>query len=406
MPIQFINKARYFRIGQQAPKNSCFKGTVTPQSIFGGAGSYFDYTERYAGKENDSLMSYTGRYGATVSSDGNLDSKEKIEAFKQKGIEALSKDGAICYEFVLSMKDYDTASSYSIVNQEQFSSVIKTIMPSYLRSIGLDPNNVSWWEDFHPENRTSTIPHPHVHILFFENEPTGTFDKTYGKLPKRSLNDFKRMFSNQLLKREYSGRYRELFEDINVSRRRILEKTKHTDLSRVKNLKELYAVLPSSGRLQINSANMIPYREAVYSVVDNLLSSKECRQEWKNYLDALDRYDREIDSKTGSSISSRKDTEVVKVKEQIANLILSGRKVYEEENSYEKVLENTNHKESEGNRGRIYKGTDIVRSRLSGRNSSLPVKRLVNGLLAQRQREIEQEINQYLDQGKGYSVDL
>ena len=406
MPIQFINKARYFRIGQQAPKNSCFKGTVTPQSIFGGAGSYFDYTERYAGKESDSLMNYTGRYGATVSSDGNLDSREKIEAFKQKGIEALSKEGAVCYEFVLSMKDYDTASSYSIVNQEQFSSVIKTIMPSYLKSIGLDPNNVSWWEDFHPENRTSTIPHPHVHILFFENEPTGTFDRTYGKLPKRSLDDFKRMFSNQLLKREYSGRYRELFEDINVSRRKILEKTKHTDLSRVRSLKELYAVLPSSGRLQINSANMIPYREAVYSVVDSLLSSKECREEWKNYLDALDRYDREIDSKAGSSISSRKDTEVVKVKEQIANLILSGRKGYEEENSYEKVLENTNHKESEGNKGRIYKDTDIVRSRLSGRNSSLPVKRLVNGLLAQRQREIEQEIDQYLDQGKGYSMDL
>ncbi|MBR4470830.1 MAG: hypothetical protein IKS54_05930, partial [Erysipelotrichaceae bacterium] len=128
--------------------------------------------------------------------------------------------------------------------------------------------------------------------------------------------------------------------------------------------------------------------------------------EWKNYLDALDRYDREIDSKAGSSISSRKDTEVVKVKEQIANLILSGRKGYEEENSYEKVLENTNHKESEGNKGRIYKDTDIVRSRLSGRNSSLPVKRLVNGLLAQRQREIEQEIDQYLDQGKGYSMDL
>ena len=65
MPVQFISKARYFRIGQVAPKNSCFKGTVTPQSIFGGAGSYFDYTERYVGKESDSLMNYTGRYGST-----------------------------------------------------------------------------------------------------------------------------------------------------------------------------------------------------------------------------------------------------------------------------------------------------------------------------------------------------
>ena len=406
MPIQFINKARYFKIGQAAPKNSCFKGTVTPQSIFGGSGSYFDYTERYVGKESDSLMNYTGRYGSTVSSDGDLDTEEKIEAFKEKGIEALNKDGAICYEFVLSMKDYDTASNYNIVNQEQFSSVLKTIMPSYLKSIGLDPNNVSWWEDFHPENRTSTIPHPHVHILFFENEPTGTFNKTYGKLPKKSLDGFKRMFSNQLLKREYSGKYGELFSDINISRQNILDKTKHIDLNKVKNLKDLYAVLPSSGRLQINSANMIPYREAVYRVVDNLLSSRECRKEWENYLDSLDRYESEINSKAGGSVSSRKDAEIDKIKEQIANHILSGRKGYEKENSYEKVLENRNHKEIEGNKGRTYKDPDIVRSRLSERNSSLPVKRVINGLLAQRQREIENEIEQYLDQGKGYSMTL
>lgn len=406
MPIQFINKARYFRMGQEAPRNSCFKGTVTPQSIFGGAGSYFDYTERYVGKEADSLMNYTGRYGSTVSSDGDLNTQEKIEVFKEKGIEALSKDGAVCYEFVLSMKDYDTASNYNIVNQEQFSSVIKMIMPSYLKSIGLDPNNVSWWEDFHPENRTSTIPHPHVHILFFENELTGTFDKTYGKLPKKSLDDFKRMFANQLLKREYSGKYSELFRDINVSRQNILEKTKHTDLSKVKDLRDLYAVLPSSGRLQINSANMVPYREAVFRVVDNLLSSKECRKEWESYLNALDRYDREIDSKTGDAVSSRKEIEIAKIREQIANHILSGRKGFERENGYDKVLENRNHKEIEGNKGKIYKDTDIVRSRLSERNSSIPVKRVINGLLAQRQREIENEIEQYLDQGKGYSMNL
>ena len=404
--IQFINKARYFKMGQSAPKNSCFKGTVTPQSIFGGAGSYFDYTERYVGKESDSLMNYTGRYGSTVSSDGDLDTDEKIQAFKEKGIEALSKDGAICYEFVLSMKDYDTASNYNIVNQEQFSSVIKTIMPSYLKSIGLDPDNVSWWEDFHPENRTSTIPHPHMHILFFENEPSGTFGRTYGKLPKKSLESFRRMFANQLLKREDMSQYRKLFNDINISRDHVLERMKHIDLSKVKSIKDLYAILPSDGRLQINSANMAPYRDAIYKVVDNLLSSKECSEQWEAFTNTLDRYEKEIDSKAGGNVSSRKDTEIDKIKEQIANHILSGRKGFEKENSYEKILENRNHREIEGNRGRTYKDPGIVRSRLSERNSSLPVKRVINGLLAQRQREIENEIEQYLDQGKGYSMSL
>ena len=398
MTIQFINKARYFQIGKQAPRNSCFRGTVTPQSIFGGAGSYFDYTERYVGKECDSLMNYTGRYGATVSSDGNLDTENKKQEFKEKGIKALSKEGAICYEFVLSLKDYDTASKFNIVNQEQFSAVIRQIMPSYLKSIGLDPNNVSWWEDFHPENRTSSIPHPHVHLLFFENEPSHTFDRTYGKLPKKALNDFKRMFSNQLLKREDQGRYRDLFDNINVSRRNVLDKAKHTDLNRVKSLKDLYAILPSSGRLQINSTGMMPYRDVVYRVVDSLLESKECSEMWNSYLKSLDIYEQQINSKVGSDISSRKDTEISKIRDQIANYILSGRKDYIGENRYDRILENRNHRMSEGNAGRLYRDTDIVRSRLNSRNSDMSIRKGIGRLLAQRQREIEQEIEQYLNQ--------
>lgn len=396
MPVQFISRARYFRIGEKAPKNSCFRGTVTPESIFGGAGSYFNYTERYVGKKCDSLMNYTGRYGSTVSSDGRLDSEEKIDAFRKKGLEALGREGAVCYEFVISLKDYDTASDYAIVNQEQFSSVIRTIMPSWLKSIGLDPNNVSWWEDFHPENRTSIVPHPHVHLLFFENEPSGTFDRSYGKLPKRALGDFKRMFASRLLKREYSGRYRQLFDDINVSRKRILDRTRHADLSKVKDLKDLYVVLPSSGRLQINSANMIPYREAVLRVVDSLLESEECADEWHSYLEALQRYDSHIRDESGDDASSRKDFETAKMRDQIANLILSGRKGFRMYSSDEIPAENNGSSKAGGRRSDSVSG--YRRPAAPVKNPSNSAKKLISGLLAKRRREIEQEIESYLNQ--------
>lgn len=399
-------KVRYFRMGEAAPKNSCFKGTVTPHSIFGGSGSYFDYCERYIGKEEKSLMNYTGRYGCTMSSEGYLDTKEKSDAFKQGGIESLSKKGAVVYEIVCSMQDYERASNYNLTNQEQFSQAISSIMPVYLTSIGLDPYNVSWWEDFHPENRTSTVPHPHVHILFFEKEPSHRFDESYGKLPKKALDSFKRMFANEMLKREDQSLYRDMFNDINTSKRMVLESMEHADLTKVKSIKDLYAVLPKSGRLQINSANMAPYREAVYRVVDSLLQSKDCKEQWNEYLSTLDRYESKVDRKINSGVSNRKEAEIDKIRDQIANHILSGRKGFEKENSYEKVLENRNHKEIEGSKGKVYKDTDIVRSRLSNRNSSLPVKRVINGLLAQRQREIENEIEQYLDQGKGYSMTM
>ena len=163
-----ICKARYFRMGEKAPKNSCFKGKVSPASIFGGSNSYFNYTERYndSDKEKASLIDYTGRYEHTMTSDGFLDTEEKKKAFKDKGLESLSKEGSVVYEIICSMENYEKASNYSLTNQDQFSAVITKIMPSYIRSIGLDPRNVTWWEDFHPENRTSITPHPHIHLLF------------------------------------------------------------------------------------------------------------------------------------------------------------------------------------------------------------------------------------------------
>ena len=323
-----ICKARYFRIGEKAPKNSCFKGTVSPASIFGGSSSYFNYTERYndGDKEKGSLIDYTGRYEHTMTSDGFLDTEEKRKQFKDKGKECLSKEGSVVYEIICSMENYEKASNYTLTNQDQFSAVVTKIMPSYIRSIGLDPRNVTWWEDFHPENRTSITPHPHIHLLFFENEPSHTFDHLYGRLPRKALNDFKRMFANEMIKRQDYGRYREIFKDINMNKAKVLDRVRHINFDNVKTVKDLYAILPEEGRLQINSFHMAPYREAIFKVVDDLLESRKCREQWHSYVDALERYDDMIDSQNHYEISTRKETEIIKIREKIANAILQGKK--------------------------------------------------------------------------------
>lgn len=391
-------KVRYFKIGEQAPKNSCFKGIVTPESIFGGAGSYFNYCERYVDKENTSLMKYTSRYGFTYSDDGYLDTKEKKQAFIDKGKQSISKEGSIVYEIVCSLADYEVASKYDLTGQEQFAAITSVILPRFLTTIGLEPNNVSWWQDFHPENRTSTTPHPHIHLLFFEDEPTHAFARSYGKLPKKALNKFKMMFASEMIKREDQSIYKDLFNDINFSKRNLLDNIKHTNFDRVDSLKDLYAILPKSGRLQINSANMAPYRQEVYKVVDKLLESKECKEVWKQFIDSLDKYEYLINQKVDSNISSRKDVEITKIKEQIANAILSGKKDFMEENKYENMIKNVNYKSSDGTKGQTYKDKDIIRNRLNHRNSGLATKRMINGMLAKRQNEIEMEIEQYLNQ--------
>lgn len=397
-------------MGEKAPKNSCFKGKVSPASIFGGSNSYFNYTERYndSDKEKASLIDYTGRYEHTMTSDGFLDTEEKKKAFKDKGLESLSKEGSVVYEIICSMENYEKASNYSLTNQDQFSAVITKIMPSYIRSIGLDPRNVTWWEDFHPENRTSITPHPHIHLLFYENEPSHTFDHLYGKLPRKALNDFKRMFANEMIKRQDYGRYREIFDDINMNKAKVLDRVRHINFDNVKTVKDLYSILPEEGRLQINSFHMAPYRETIFKVVDDLLESKKCREQWHSYVDALERYDDMIDSQNHYEISARKETEIAKTREQIANTILKTKKDFTRDSSYEKLLSNENHRPIDGEKGKTYKDPDIVRDRLSSRNPEPHVNRLINGLLAQRQKEIEQEIEEYLDMGrdKGYEISL
>ncbi|MCR5095620.1 MAG: hypothetical protein K6A70_02655 [Erysipelotrichaceae bacterium] len=400
-----IVKARYFKIGQSAPRNSCFKGTVTPSSIFGGSNSYFSYTERYSDIEKDkggSLLDYTGRYGYTMSSDGLLDSEEKKKAFKQKGMECLSKEGSVVYELIVSLKDYDTADDYHLSNQEQFSVAIDKIMPSYIRSLGLDPDNVSWWEDFHPENRTSITPHPHIHLLFYENEPSHSFDHLYGKLPKKSLNDFKRMFANEMIRRQDQSKYRELFDDINISKTKVLDRVRHIDLDRVKTVKDLYAILPDKGRLQINSYHMAPYRETIYKVVDRLLESRDCRDAWRSYKAALERYDDVVNYKNHYANSDRSMTEIAKTKQQIANLILQGKKDFIRDNSYDRLLSNDNYRSADGEKGKTYKDPSIVRDRLSSRNPDKAIAKGIGSLLSKRQREIEKEISEYLDLDKSY----
>ena len=193
-----------------------------------------------------------------------------------------------------------------------------------------------------------------------------------------------------------------------MNKAKVLDRVKHINLDNVKTVRDLYAILPEEGRLQINSVHMAPYRETVYRVVDDLLESKKCREQWHSYIDSLKRYDDIIDSLNRYEKSARKETEIAKTREQIANTVLQGKKDFIKDSSYEKLLSNENHRSIDDEKGKIYKDPSIVRDRLSSRNPEPNVKRLINGLLAKRQKEIEQEIEEYLDLGrdKGYEMSL
>ena len=99
-------------------------------------------------------------------------------------------------------------------------------------------------------------------------------------------------------------------------------------------------------------------------------------------------------------------TEIRKTKQQIANLILQGKKDFIRDNSYGRLLSNDNYKSADGEKGKIYKDPSIVRDRLSSRNPDRSIRKGISGLLAKRQKEIEKEIDQYLGKDKGYGMSL
>ena len=205
-----------------------------------------------------------------------------------------------------------------------------------------------------------------------------------------------------------------MFNDINTSKTKVLDRVTHINLDRVETVKDLYAVLPDKGRLQINSYHMAPYKETIYKVVDNLLESKECKESWNRYTKALQKYDslnshRYYSPDIGDYYwkrSDRGEKEIAKTRQQIANLILQGKKDFIRDISYEKVLTNDNYRSVDGDKGKIYKDPHIVRDRLSSRNPEPHTKSLVNGFLAKRQKEIENEIEKYLGRDQGYGMSL
>ena len=155
---------------------------------------------------------------------------------------------------------------------------------------------------------------------------------------------------------------------------------------------------------------MVPYKETIYKVVDSLLESKDCRKQWNSYKEALQRYDsmnshRYWSPETGDYYWQRSDRgkrEIVKTKKQIANLILQGKKDFNRDNSYDRLLSNDNYRSADGDKGKIYKDPSIVRDRLSSRNPDKAIAKGIGSLLSKRQREIEKEISEYLDLDKSY----
>ena len=346
----------FLQYGKHAPSNSGFKGIVTTESVFGGFVNYLvrdkaisnsmdDELVRGKGEQakhtansllhsehglDGSLMDYTSRETATKNSndktyftmtnEGKLYSQEQREEWIRNSMKSFSKDGDLIWTLVVSLDNYDLLNEYELKTQEDFASTTQKALNKTFKKIGLDPNNMIWWEDFH-----TNTDHPHMHITFLEKEHT----RDRGKFTEKEIDKVKTTIITEIAARK---RYKELYlqesEDalkmINPLKKEVISQMETLSYKTLKDVSNLYSQLPRSGRLQYNSANMAPYKKQLDNIVEQILKSDSLKESYKKFADHLKTFDENMNAIGNEKISHMFESEDSKLRTQIANEILRG----------------------------------------------------------------------------------
>lgn len=337
-----IVKSFFFQYGKNAPSNSEYKEVMTTDSLFGG---FFEYTDRkeavknsatnteekqlnISNVESKSFVGYTSRENAvvnsakqnyfTMSNEGKLYTKEEREQWVNNSKQYFSQEGDIAWSLVVSIKNYELLKKYGFNGQDDFAKTAQYVMNKSFRNLKMDLSNMVWWEDYHTNTK-----HPHMHITFIEKEN----HRARGKFTQKELNTLKRNFVSQIAARaNYLEMYHEdpieVLKNIKKERKTIVDGTAELNYRTIENVVNLYAKLPTKGRLQYNSAAMIPFRERLDLIVDDLLKVTEIKKEYDSFTNKLKSLNQIMNESTGETKDHLVDSEDKKLRTQIANAIL------------------------------------------------------------------------------------
>lgn len=377
----------FLQYGKHAPSNSGFKGIVTTESVFGGFVNYLvrdkaisnsmdDELVRGKGEQAEktvssllhsehgldgSLMDYTSRENATKNSndkayftmtnEGKIYSQEQREEWIRNSMKSFSKDGDLIWTLVVSLDNYDLLNEYELKTQEDFASTTQKALNKTFKKIGLDPNNMIWWEDFH-----TNTDHPHMHITFLEKEHT----RDRGKFTEKEIDKVKTTIITEIAARK---RYKELYlqesEDalkmINPLKKEVISQMETLSYKTLKDVSNLYSQLPRSGRVQYNSANMAPYKNQLDNIVEQILKSDSLKESYKKFADHLKTFDENMNAIGNEKISHMFESEDSKLRTQIANEILRG---------FKEVKQDLSEKANKVHDWKMEHGTQLLRDAL------------------------------------------
>ena len=295
-----------------------------------------NFLNDYMNYTNDEVFTDEKSESFCWSTNGDINCLEDIKANPK-----LDRKG-IVWDMVLSFTP-EFSLSNGLVTKQDFYKMTLNVMPSFLTEMGFKIDNTSWYAVLHRNTK-----HPHLHILFYEHNPTINFKA----IPKNHIVKLKSKVSNYILKNEefYIKRDKE-FQNITglvsieqltkLRQRNFFDDKFRKELNKM--LLELYNQLPKKGRLQYNSRNMNPYRNLLDNIIDFILKSDNIKYSYENYYRMLIDYQKKLTAVYGNSDANKNnkyvEEQLNKLYSKIGNDILTNFKVYNSMKAIEKEKE-------------------------------------------------------------------
>lgn len=348
-----ISKVRFFEYGKPAPANSRFKGILDEQSLIG----YYHYTEEKdkndRNKEIDNIhdggyLGYVSKDKYTFTSEGSGWLKnENAKHFEDALASLFKKDGDLWWETIISFSSEEVSRSYGLESVNDYKMLIDRCMPKICKAMKLDYANILWWGNRHVDTL-----HPHIHLNWIEKNPK-TRDR--GKLTASELRRVKNIIVTELshireerknIDQEFKINY---FKKKDEVYHELINAIGNNSFGKeIKEIKDLYNVLPKNGRLSYNSYTIKPYRNMIDKITDKILKDGKIQayfNEYVNMLEKLERYQNALLSASGErDIANIKNTELDKLYSRIGNMILKDYKKKNIKNAADKeavIIDNT-----------------------------------------------------------------
>jgi hypothetical protein len=166
-------------------------------------------------------------------------------------------------------------------------------LPGFFKSAGLDPKKTVWYAGLH-ENTDNR----HIHLSFFQQEPTAYDRKTKGpvfrrgKIPLEKINGFKASIEKHYLE-PVEGAYRVRQVVIAEIDKAVTGSYTRDGRSFRRLVEKLYQEIPLTGDLGYESANMDGCRDDIDAATDLVLENECVTPLWNKVLKEADERDSE-----------------------------------------------------------------------------------------------------------------